>query len=93
MLSAAEQNAGLKATIIAGESRIGGGAAPAAVLPTPEISLIHSRLSPDRLLAALRGCATPIIARIVEDAVRLNPRTLLGENELVALAQALAKLS
>ena len=93
LLHAAQNNPALKSAVIAGESRIGGGAAPDAVLPTPELALTHSRLSPDRLLSALRACDPPIIARIVDDAVRLNPRTLLNEKEITAVANCLSGLS
>lgn len=93
LLHAAEHNTGLKASIVAGESRVGGGAAPDAVLPTPEISLSHSRLSPDKFLAVLRANDPPIIARIIDNAVRLNPRTLLNEEEIEIVTRCIAGLS
>ena len=60
---------------------------------TLELTLTHSRLSPDRLLTALRAGDPPVIARIADDAVRLNPRTLLSEMEITALARCLSGLS
>lgn len=92
LLHAARQNPALKAALITGESRIGGGAAPDAMLPTPEISLIHSRLSPDKFLAALRASVTPVIARIVDNAVRINPRTLLTGEEISFLETLLKRV-
>jgi L-seryl-tRNA(Ser) seleniumtransferase len=71
----------LRFEIIEGESAIGGGAAPTTHLRTALIALHHNSLSPDALDQALRRSAPPIIARIVEDNVLLDLRTVAGEEE------------
>lgn len=92
LLTAANQNASLKAAMVPGESRIGGGAAPDAVLPTPELALTHSALSPAKLLKKLREQNPPVIARILDNKVRLNPRTLLCDDEIAKLSEILKSL-
>src|SRR5438046_887934 len=47
--------------IIDGQSVIGGGAAPSAVLPTRLLAITSERLRPDELSAHLRGSNPPII--------------------------------
>jgi L-seryl-tRNA(Ser) seleniumtransferase len=76
--------------VIAGESTIGGGSLPGETLPT--FVLVFSASSPDRLLARLRQQNPPIIARLQDDRVVLDPRTVLPEQEealLSGLKQAL----
>jgi L-seryl-tRNA(Ser) seleniumtransferase len=75
-LAAALRLAGVPATVVPGESAVGGGAFPTASLPT---SLVRIDM-PDRTAAAvenaLRAADPPVIARIVDDRVVLDPRTL-----------------
>ncbi len=54
----------LKMGLCDGESVIGGGAAPSAVLPTRLIALNHANLSADELSARQRATDPPIIARV-----------------------------
>ena len=58
----------LQIALIDGESVIGGGAAPTAVLPTRLIALIHQQLSADELCRRLRQFDPPLIARVEEAA-------------------------
>jgi L-seryl-tRNA(Ser) seleniumtransferase len=58
------------------ESRIGGGALPGSALPTFAVVIEPERISPDGLLRELRKCRIPIIARISEDRVLLDLRTV-----------------
>jgi L-seryl-tRNA(Ser) seleniumtransferase len=81
----------LSLKIVEGESAIGGGAAPTAHLRTFLIALRHDSLSPDALDAALRRTKPPVIARIAEDNVLLDLRTVAPDEE-DALASALASL-
>jgi L-seryl-tRNA(Ser) seleniumtransferase len=67
--------------IIEGESAIGGGAAPTTHLRTALIALHHNSLSPDALDQVLRHSATPVIARIAEDNVLLDLRTIAEDEE------------
>jgi len=82
----------LKLDLLDGESVIGGGAAPSAVLPTRLIALTHANLSADELSARLRASIPPIIARVEEGRVLLDLRTVFAEQD-AALATALASLS
>lgn len=67
--------------IIEGESAIGGGAAPTTHLRTALIVLHHNSLSPDALDHALRHSATPVIARIADDNLLLDLRTVAADEE------------
>jgi len=71
----------LKLELRDGESVIGGGAAPSAVLPTRLIALTHADLSADQLNARLRANSPPIIARVEEGRVLLDLRTVFPEQD------------
>jgi len=71
----------LKVEIVDGESVIGGGAAPTAVLPTRLIALTHEHLSADELCARLRQADLPVIARVEEGRVLLDLRTVFPEQD------------
>ena len=62
-----------------GESTVGGGSLPGKTLPTWLLTLPGS--SPTRLLARLRDAQPPVIARIQNDRVVLDPRTVLPEQD------------
>jgi L-seryl-tRNA(Ser) seleniumtransferase len=67
---------GLKVEVIDGESVIGGGAAPSAVLPTRLLALAVDDRGADDLLAQLRGATPPVIARVEDNRVVLDLRTV-----------------
>jgi L-seryl-tRNA(Ser) seleniumtransferase len=71
----------LKLDLIDGESVVGGGAAPSAVLPTRLIALTHSELSVDELCAKLRAADPPVIARVEEGRVLLDLRTVFPDQD------------
>jgi L-seryl-tRNA(Ser) seleniumtransferase len=77
--------------MVEGESAVGGGAAPATHLGTILIALTHNSLSPDALDSALRRNTPPVIARISEDRVLLDLRTV-AEDEEEELLNALVSL-
>jgi len=79
------------AEVIDGRSAIGGGSLPEETLPTALLRL-PKQGSAARQLASLRKADPPIIARIHEDAVVLDPRTVLPADEPALLA-ALGALS
>jgi L-seryl-tRNA(Ser) seleniumtransferase len=85
------QNTRLKLEIRDGESLIGGGAAPSAVLPTRLIALSHADLSADALSGRLRSNDPPVIARVEEGRVLIDLRTVFPEQDAILLA-ALASL-
>jgi len=89
--SAQAKSAHLKLELLDGESVIGGGAAPSAVLPTRLIALTHADLSADELSARLRASTPPIIGRVEEGRVLLDLRTVFPEQDS-GLATILASL-
>lgn len=74
-------NGDLRLETLSGESAIGGGSAPTSHLATVLVSLSHERLSSNQIEAALRRSDPPVIARIVEDRVLLDLRTVLPAEE------------
>jgi L-seryl-tRNA(Ser) seleniumtransferase len=72
---------GIQLDVIEGESAVGGGAAPTAHLRTVLISVNHESLTANQVEAALRRSTPPVIARIVEDRVLVDLRTVAGAEE------------
>lgn len=76
--------------VISGQSTVGGGSLPGETLPTFLLALDVPK--PDRFLKKLREIEIPIIARIQDDMVVFDPRTVLPEQDetlLSALQQEL----
>ncbi len=73
----------LRAELLDGESLIGGGSAPSAVLPTTLIALTSRHLGASELAARLRALDTPVIARVEEGRVLLDLRTVFPEQDKV----------
>ncbi|MGA9531902.1 MAG: L-seryl-tRNA(Sec) selenium transferase [Anaerolineales bacterium] len=77
-----------------GESTVGGGSLPGETLPTTLLRLTGRH--PDRLAAALRAADPPLIARVENGAVVLDPRTVLPSQDptvLTALRGAMTAVS
>jgi L-seryl-tRNA(Ser) seleniumtransferase len=86
-----ERNA--SATVVAGESRVGGGSLPGTSLPTMLVAVSASSRRPDELATALRARPLPIIGRIQDDRLLIDPRTVLpgqADELLAALAACCA---
>lgn len=81
LIQSVNQSAHLKLELLDGESVIGGGAAPSAVLPTSLIALTRSGHSADELVARLRQADPPVIARVEEGRVLLDLRTVFPEQD------------
>jgi L-seryl-tRNA(Ser) seleniumtransferase len=81
----------LKLELVDGESVIGGGAAPSAVLPTRLIALTHADRSADDLSDRLRSSDPAVIARVEEGRVMFDLRTVFPSQD-ATLAAALASL-
>ncbi len=81
-----------KAEMIDGESLLGGGSAPSAVLPTTLIALTCHSLSADQLASRLRGSDPPVIGRLEEGRVLLDLRAVFPEQDEV-LSQVLVRIS
>ena len=73
--------------LIEGESEVGGGSFPGAKLKTWLVRLNPQHLAPDTLAARLRANDPPVIARIADDRVVLDPRTIFPD-ELEAVTRA-----
>ena len=76
--------------VIPGESTLGGGSLPGETLPTYLLSL--SPASPNRMLARLRRLKPPVIARLENDRLVLDPRTVLPEQEPALLSVLITAL-
>jgi len=75
------REAGFGAEIVDGASTIGGGSAPGSALPSRLIALSLPGDTPDSLEAKLRRLDPPVIARIEQDRVLLDLRTVLPEQD------------
>ena len=70
-----------RVAMVEGESIIGGGAAPSAVLPTRLLALSCKGLSAEELAARLRTSDPPVIARVEDGRVLLDLRTVFPEQD------------
>jgi L-seryl-tRNA(Ser) seleniumtransferase len=77
---------GIAAAVIDGESTIGGGSAPGSALPTRLVAIDPLRTPAQRLEAALRAQSPPVIARIEDGRVLLDPRTVAPEDDRLLAA-------
>jgi len=82
----------LSATIVPGQSAIGGGSGPNVHPKTFLIALKHASLKADDIEEKLRLSSPPVIARIADDFVVLDLRTVAPEEE-TELLDALAALA
>ncbi len=76
---ALQKAVGTDAELIEGESEVGGGSFPGAKLKTWLVRLAPRHLTPDTLAERLRGGEPPIVARIADDRVVLDPRTIFPD--------------
>lgn len=76
--------------VVEGFSTVGGGSLPTEEMPTFLLALTPKK--PDRFMEILRQASPPIIARIEEGQVLLDPRTVLKEQEAVLLRNLLTIL-
>ena len=78
-LARALTESGWQARVVDGMSTVGGGSAPGAELPTRLVELSCDGLSADAIERRLRAQDPPVIARIQNDRVVLDLRTVLPE--------------
>jgi L-seryl-tRNA(Ser) seleniumtransferase len=71
----------LTAELVDGFSTIGGGSVPGSTLPTALVALRHAAMSASELETRLRRSDPPVIARIQDDRVLLDLRTVPAEQE------------
>lgn len=70
-----------RATVVETRSTIGGGSLPGETLPSFALSIDPGDVGADALIARLRGGSTPVIGRIENDRVLLDPRTVLPRQD------------
>ena len=75
---------GVRASTLAGESAIGGGAAPDVTLPTWLVA-VEARIGAGELARRLRAGEPPIIARIANERVVLDPRTVAEDEQQLVI--------
>jgi L-seryl-tRNA(Ser) seleniumtransferase len=71
----------MEATILAGQSAIGGGSGPTVHPPTALVALKQRTLSADEVELKLRHCSPPVIARIADGLVLIDLRTVAARDE------------
>jgi L-seryl-tRNA(Ser) seleniumtransferase len=71
---------GWDVSLVSGSSAVGGGSAPGLALPTVLVAIEREGLTADAIESRLRALATPVIARIVDDRVVLDLRTVPEES-------------
>ena len=86
------QATGLTVELMDGESVIGGGAAPSATLPTRLLAVTAAGRSAEELVTRLRESDPPILARVLNDRVLLDLRTVFPEQD-DDVTKALARLA
>ena len=72
---------GWHARVVDGMSAIGGGSAPGIELPTSLIAITRDGLGPDALEQRLRAATPPVIARIEDDRLLIDLRTVLPRQD------------
>jgi len=85
-VAAKTRSSKLLVEVVDGESVIGGGAAPSAVLPTRLLAVNCEGRSADELSARLRASDPPIVARVEEGRVLLDLRTVFPEQDRSVIA-------
>jgi len=76
---------GVDAAVVAGESRVGGGSLPGAMLPTRLVAVAPDGQSADELASRLRAAAVPVVGRIHDGRLLIDPRTVLPNQAEVLL--------
>jgi L-seryl-tRNA(Ser) seleniumtransferase len=89
-----DRSVGVEVTTVSGFSEMGSGSLPTQGLATTLVAIAPGRIGADTLAKRLRLYAPPIFARIQEDRVLIDPRTLLDGDERIiveAVAEALGR--
>ncbi|MGQ9841031.1 MAG: L-seryl-tRNA(Sec) selenium transferase [Anaerolineae bacterium] len=88
-LAAALRSRGVPAAVVRATSTVGGGSLPGEVLPTQAVALAPP--APNAFAAALRHGQPPVVARVADDQVLLDPRTVNPEAD-EALVRVVAEV-
>ncbi len=84
---------GLQAQVVRSEAEAGGGSLPGAGLPSWAVRLTVKGVPPEEVSARLRSATPPVVARIQDDAVLLDLRSVLPEDDEVLEASVAGVLS
>jgi L-seryl-tRNA(Ser) seleniumtransferase len=84
-LRSAAQLGSAAASVVDGESTVGGGSLPGETLPTRLLALDATAGAPNALAARLRAQNPPIVARVADERVLFDPRTVMVEEEAALL--------
>ena len=89
-----QERIGSGTKVVETQSTIGGGSLPGDILPSCALQ-VHppNGASVDSLAHALRTAPTPVIGRIEDDALLLDPRTVLPEQETALIEAVIHALS
>jgi L-seryl-tRNA(Ser) seleniumtransferase len=79
------ENPAVRVELMSGESAIGGGAGPTSMIKTSLLAISHDFFGAQEILNSLRTSNPPVIARISDDKVLLDLRTVLEEQEELLL--------
>jgi L-seryl-tRNA(Ser) seleniumtransferase len=84
---------GAAVEVVAAESTVGGGSLPGERLATMALAITPARGGAAELLRRLREHQPPVIGRIVEERVLLDPRTVLPDEDDAVIDAVLAALA
>jgi L-seryl-tRNA(Ser) seleniumtransferase len=76
----------LEIEVVESHSVLGGGAAPGSTLPSRALAVKRGKLSPGEMLGRLRQWEMPIIARVEDDRVLLDLRTVEPAQDAMIIA-------
>ena len=86
----AERAPALAPAVLAGESKVGGGAVPDRGIPSALVALDPGARGADRLAAALRAGSPPVVARVAEGRLLVDLRTIRPDEEALLLSALVA---
>ena len=87
------ERAGWTTAVIDGTSTVGGGSAPGSELPTRLVQLDRNGAAAQDIELELRALAPPIVARIEDDHVVLDLRTVMPDEDETIVRLLGAKVS
>ena len=76
----------LEVEVVESRAVLGGGSAPGTTLPSRAVAVASAQFSADQILQRLRQWQTPVIARVEEDRVWLDLRTVAPEQDVTVIA-------
>ncbi|MGI6147193.1 MAG: L-seryl-tRNA(Sec) selenium transferase [Bacillota bacterium] len=80
----------LSVGVVDDDSEAGGGSMPAVSIPGVSVEVRSSEVPAEEMQRRLRLCEPPVVARVVNDAVRLHMRAVFDE-DLCAIANAVIR--